>query len=269
MTEPAATGQLLDRSKDLARIESALAEARSGRGRLVVVEGPAGIGKTALLAAARTAAADRGMHVLRSRGTELERDFAFGVVRQLFEPPLADASEVERADLLEAAAGVAAGLLGLPGAPVADGPPASGVDSSFAVFHGLYWLCANLAAVAPLCVVVDDVHWADAASLRYLAFLLTRLEELDAALIVATRPWEAGADAELLTTVLTDPSAEVIELSPLTRSGVAELLEARLGEAPDAAIADTCLRVTRGVPYLVRELAEALSEEGIGGGMRT
>ena len=229
MNQAAATGQLLERSEELARIESALAEARSGRGTFVVVEGPAGIGKTALLAAARTAAADGGMRVLRSRGTELERDFAFGVVRQLFEPPLAEASELERADLLEAAAGVAAGLLGLPGAPAPEGPPASGVDPSFAVLHGLYWLCANLTAVGPLCVVVDDAHWADAASLRYLAFLLTRLEELDASLVVATRPREAGTDAELLATVTTDPSAEVIRLPPLTSAAVAQLLESGLG----------------------------------------
>src|SRR6185436_10195766 len=123
MTGTAVTGPLLERSDELARIESALAEARAGRGTFVVIEGPAGIGKTALLAAGRTAAADCGMRVLRSRGTELEREFAFGVVRQLFEPLLAEASEVERADLLEGAAGVAAGLLGLPGASPADGAP--------------------------------------------------------------------------------------------------------------------------------------------------
>ncbi len=162
------------------------------------------------------------MRVLRSRGTELERDFAFGVVRQLFEPPLAEASERERADLPQAAAGVAAGLLGLPGARPVDGPPSSGVDPSFAILHGLYWLCANLTAVGPLCLVVDDAHWADAPSLRYLAFLLMRLEELDAALVVATRPREAGTDAELLAALMTDPSAEVIRLRPLTRSAVAK-----------------------------------------------
>jgi DNA-binding CsgD family transcriptional regulator len=263
MNQAAATGQLLERSEELARIESALAEARSGRGRFVVVEGPAGIGKTALLAATRAAAADGGMRVLRSRGTELERDFAFGVVRQLFEPPLAEASELERADLLEAAAGRAAGLLGLPGAPPADGPPASGVDPSFAVLHGLYWLCANLAAVGPLCVVVDDAHWADAASLRYLGFLLTRLEELDVALVVATRPREAGTDAELLATVTSDPSAEVIRPPPLTKAAVAELVESRLTGVPDPVFVDACLLATRGTPFLVRVLVEALSEEGI------
>src|SRR6266550_8764591 len=203
MKTAVATGQLLERSEELARIESVLAAARSGLGTFAVVEGPAGIGKTALLAAARTAAADGGMRVLRSRGTELERDFAFGVVRQLFEPPLAEASELERADLLQSAAGVAAGILGLPGAPAVDGTHSSGVDPSFAILHGLYWLCSNLAAVGPLCVVVDDAHWADAPSLRYLAFLLTRLEELDVALVLATRPCEAGTDAELLASLAT------------------------------------------------------------------
>src|SRR5215218_4028003 len=215
-----ATGQLLERSEELARIESALAEARSGRGRFVVVEGPAGMGKTALLAAVRAAAADGGMRVLRSRGTELERDFAFGVVRQLFEPLLAEASELERRDLLQATAGVAAGL------------------------HGLYWLCANLTAVRPLCVVVDDAHWADAASLRYLAFLLTRLEELSAALVVATRPLETGTDAELLATLTTDASAEVIRVPALTRAAVARLVESRLGGVADPAFVDACLTAT-------------------------
>jgi DNA-binding CsgD family transcriptional regulator len=269
MNRAAATARLLERSEELARIESALAEARSGRGTFVVLEGPAGIGKTALLAAARTAAAESGMRVLRSRGTELERDFAFGVARQLFEPALVEASDPERADLLHGAAGVAAGLLGLPGAPSAAPPPSWGVDPSFAILHGLYWLCANLSAADPLCVIVDDAHWADAASLRYLAFLLTRLEELDAALVVAIRPREAAGDAAVLTTVITDPSADVIELSPLTDAAVAELLEAVLGSAPDPVLVDTCLRVTRGTPFLVRELAEALEEGGIGSGVQT
>jgi DNA-binding CsgD family transcriptional regulator len=254
---------LLERSEELARIESALAAARSGRGTFVVVEGPAGIGKTALLAAARTAAAEGGMRVLRSRGTELERDFAFGVVRQLFEPPLAEASELARADLLQGAAGVAGGLLGLPGAPRPDRPPASGIDPSFAVLHGLYWLCANLTAVGPLCVVVDDAHWADAASLRYLAFLLTRLEELDASLVVATRPREEGTDAELLATVTTDPSADVIRLLPLTGAAVAQLVGSRLAGVPDPVFVEACLRATRGSPFLLRVLVDALSEGGI------
>ena len=251
---------LLERHDELARIESTLAEARAGLGSFVVVEGPAGIGKTALLAAARTSAANSGMRVLRSRGTELERDFAFGVVRQLFEPALAEVSELERVDLLQAGPGPTAGLLGLLRAHAVEGPPPPDVDPSFAILHGLYWLCANLAAEDPLCVVVDDAHWADAPSLRYLAFLLPRLEELKVALVLATRPCEAGTDAELLATVTTDPSAEVIRLPPLTQAAVAQLVESRLGGAPDPVFVEACLRATRGMPFLLRELVEALSE---------
>ncbi len=259
----AATGTLLERSEELAWIDRALAEARTGRGRFLVIEGPAGIGKTAVLTAARAAAAESGMRVLRSRGTELERDFAFGVVRQLFEPQLAEASELELADLLQSAAGVAAGILGLPGAPAAGGPHSSAVDPSFAILHGLYWLCANLAAAGPLCIVVDDAHWIDAPSLRYLAFLLTRLEELDVALVLATRPCEAGTDAGLLATVTSDPAADVIRLLPLTSAAVAQLVESRLAGVPDPVFVDACLRATRGTPFLMRVLVDALSEGGI------
>jgi hypothetical protein len=264
MNQATAPEQLLERGQELARIESVLAEARAGRGAFVVIEGPAGIGKTALLATARTAAKSEGMRVLRSRGAELERDFAFGVVRQLFETPLAEASEYERADLLQGAAGLAAGLLGLPGAPPTNGQPSSGVDPSFAILHGLYWLCANLTARGPVCLVVDDIHWADAASLRYLAFLLTRLEELDAALIVATRPREAGTDAELLATLATDPSADVIRLAPLTGAGVAQLVQSRLAVVPDPSFVEACVRATQGMPFLLHELLEALNEARIG-----
>ncbi|MFL5965859.1 MAG: ATP-binding protein [Gaiellaceae bacterium] len=256
----AADALLLERSDELARIELALAEAREGHGRFVVIEGPAGIGKTALLAAVRTAAADGGMRVLRSRGTELERDFAFGVVRQLFEPALVGLSEAERTDLLEAGTGSAGSLLALLGVPAADGPPVPGVDPAFAILHSLYWLCANLAAAEPLCVIVDDAHWADVSSLRYLAFLLPRLDELNVALVVATRPQEAGSDSELLATLTTADTAEVVRLPPLTRAAVVQLVEARLGRAPDPAFVEACVRATRGVPFLMHELVEALRE---------
>jgi DNA-binding CsgD family transcriptional regulator len=253
-------GALLERAEELLRIETALAEARTGRGTFVVVEGPAGIGKTALLAAVRTTAAHEGMRVLRARGVELERDFAFGVVRQLFEPVLADASDVERADLLHGAAGVAAGLLGLPGASATKGNASSDVDPSFAILHGLYWLCANLSAASPLCLVVDDANCADAASLRYLAFLLTRLEDVEIALVLATRPCAERTEGDVIATMKSDFSPDVIRLAPLTGTAVAELVESTLGTAPDPAFVDACLRATRGTPFLLRVLVDALSE---------
>src|SRR5512133_2301705 len=251
---------LLERHEELATIESGLSRARAGFGSFVVVEGPPGIGKTALLAAARTAAVDDGMRVLRSRGTELERDFAFGVVRQLFEPVLADLPEADRVDLLQGGSGPAAGLLGLLGAPAVEGEQLSDVDRSFAILHGLYWLCANLSGAQPLCLVVDDAHWADVPSLRYLAFLLTRLEGLNVAVVVATRSREPGTSAELIDTLTTDPSAEGVRLRPLTRAAVARLVESRLSGVADPVFVAACMRATRGLPFLMHELVEALAE---------
>jgi DNA-binding CsgD family transcriptional regulator len=263
MTGAAVTVPLLERSDELARIESALGEARSGTGTFLVVEGPAGIGKTSLLAAARTAAAENGMRVLRSRATELERDFPFGIVRQLFEPALVEASGSERAELLEGAAGIGAGLLGLAGTPAPARVAGSDFDPSFAILHGLYWLCANLAVAGPLCVVVDDAHWADAPSLRFLAFLVTRLEELNVTLVVATRPSEARTDPEVLARLAESPAADVIRLAPLTHSGVAEVVSSRLQGPADRLFVDACGRATGGTPFLLHELVTALREEGI------
>ena len=96
--------RLLEREPELAAIGDALDEARGGRGRVVLVEAPAGLGKTSLLDAAAAIAAGAGFKVLRARDSELERDFAYGAVRQLLEPVVARASEPERARLFGAAA---------------------------------------------------------------------------------------------------------------------------------------------------------------------
>jgi len=97
----------------LARIGQCLREAIAGRGSLLVLEGPAGIGKTRLVLAAERHGHELGLTVLSARGSELERDFAYGLVRELFEAPLVAASPPERAKLLAGAAGHAARLFGL------------------------------------------------------------------------------------------------------------------------------------------------------------
>ena len=129
--------------------------------------------------------------------------------------------------------------------------------------HGLYWLCANLAAERPLAVVVDDAHWADGASLRFLAFLLPRLEELAAAVLLGARPAEAGPSQELLAALTTDPATEVVTVAPLTIRAVATLVAAGLGVEPEPAFAAACWEATGGTPFLVRTLVEALREERI------
>jgi DNA-binding CsgD family transcriptional regulator len=255
---------LLERDQELERIRRCLGRAQEGQGGVLVVAGRAGIGKTALLAAARDTAVGEGFRVLRARGAELEREFAFGVVRQLVEPVLAGASEAERTSLLKGPPGVAARVLGLPG--VADertATPPVAPDPSFAVMHGLYWLCVNLAAERPLTLVVDDAHWADCASLRFLAFLLPRLEELRVAMLMGTRPAEAGENQELLAALTLDPSTELVRLRPLTAAGVARFVAASVGAEPDEDFAVACREATGGTPFLLGTLVEALREERV------
>lgn len=102
------------------------------------------------------------MAVLSAGGSELERSFGFGTVRQLFEPTLAAAEPARRRELLEGSARLAAPALGLePAEPLTEQE-----DARFAMIHGLYWLTANLAAERPLLLWVDDLQWVDEPSVR-------------------------------------------------------------------------------------------------------
>jgi predicted ATPase len=96
--------RLPERDDELRAIDVAIRAARAGDGTVVLIEGPAGIGKTSLLDAARRRATERGMTVIAGHGAILESDFGFGVVRQLFEPLIAAASDSDRHRLLEGAA---------------------------------------------------------------------------------------------------------------------------------------------------------------------
>ena len=158
-------GRLLERGDELQRFVSAIALAKVDNGQVVTLEGSAGIGKTRLLRAAMELAAASGVVVVSARGGQMESEFAFGVVRQLFEPVLAAAETGEREALLDGSAAPAAWVVGVTSPAGEDETP--GGDRGFATLHGLYWLTANLAGHAPLLMAVDDAHWADAPSLRF------------------------------------------------------------------------------------------------------
>ena len=170
-----ATTPLLERAAQVAAIRGLADAARGGDGRLVVIEGSAGIGKTRLLGEGRAIADSLGMRVLSARGGEFEGEFAYGIVRQLFEPLIATATPDARAELMAGAAGLAEPLFATSQlAAPHDGPG----EGSFAILHGLYWLTANVALQTPTLLAVDDLHWADDASLRWLVYLRRRLEGL-------------------------------------------------------------------------------------------
>ena len=243
--------QLLEREHDLTELEGLLAGARAGRGALALVEGPAGQGKTALLRALRSAADAADMRVLTATGGELQRDFAFGVARQLFEPVVSD-------ELLAGAAGLAGPIFS-----VSEDEEVAGV--SHARLHGLFWLCANLAERQPLVLVVDDAHWADPPSLRFLDVLARRVEDLAAVVAVGTRPAEPGAEQALLDGLLEVPATRTFRPAPLSAGAIAQLAAGALGQEPDPAFTAAAAASTGGNALFERELLRAARDAGLSG----
>jgi DNA-binding CsgD family transcriptional regulator len=250
---------ILRRDDELARLADGVEAAARGQGGIVLVVGPAGIGKTALVREARRLAVGRKLRVLGAAASELDREFPFGLVHQLLDTVVAEADSERRERLLAGAAGRAEVVL----AP-SDGSDLP-EDPGHAVVHGLYWLLANLADEAPLVLLVDDLHWADRASLRLLEYLARRIESLPVLVVATLRPTEPGAHADLLLALETAPAAAVVRPHPLDESAVAELLGAAVGGEPEAAFVSACAEATGGNPLLLRVLAAQAAEQGLAG----
>jgi DNA-binding CsgD family transcriptional regulator len=238
---------LVERDQELAALERLLADARSGNGSALLVEGSAGIGKTSLLAAARRRASESEMRVLHGRGTELEREYPLGVARQCLEPAIRPDADRER--LLQGAARLAG--------PVLLDVPEMLEATPIGILHGLYWLVANLADEAPVLLVVDDAHWADEPSLRFLAYVARRVESLPVALLIAARPSEEGA----LAAIGDEAATTRIEPPALGLDGVGRFL--REHGPVDGAFARACHDATGGNPFLLGELVRALRADGV------
>ncbi len=258
--------ELLGRGLELEALRSFVAATVGGSGRLVVVEGEAGIGKTELIRATRDEATRQGMRVLPCRGSEFERELPFGLVRQLFEPALREASESERAELLAGAAAPAGAIVsagGLSERPDGFGEPLLG--ASFTALYALFWLASNLCEARPMVLALDDFHWADVASLRFLQFLAPRLEGLRLLVVMAVRIAEGGAAAQWAAGLGADPAVEVLRPGALSVRAVSELVLARLGEGVDDGFCSACHEVSGGNPFLLRELLSSLDELGVRG----
>jgi class 3 adenylate cyclase/DNA-binding CsgD family transcriptional regulator len=246
---------LLERAEELAAVDAAIASALGGAGRLVVIEGPAGIGKTSLLGEGRARAAASGLTVLYARASELEAAFSFGVVRQLFEAAVTTAPEDERSRLLGGAASQAARLFN------AGEGGGSSEEDVYALLHGLYWLTVNLAEVRPLALAVDDVQWSDPPSLRWLAYLARRLEGVPVYVLATLRPIED--EHPLLAELLADPATTIVRPNALSAPSVTELVQQELGADAEEAFSLACHTATGGNPLLLRELLRTLAGEDV------
>ena len=253
---------LLERDFEVRALKRALDGLARGRGGVVSVESAASLGKTALLQQACELAAEAGFALLSARGAELEREFTFGVVRQLFESALPGAGE-DRQRLFAGAARAAESLFAatdLAGGPndARPGDSGSGSGSVYSLLNGLYRLLVNLAETVPVVVLIDDAHWADSASLRFLGFLARRMDSVAVTVIVASRSGSRDGSA-LLDDLLTASDTTVLEPKGLSESAVAELVRRSLGRDADEEFCAACHAVTAGNPLFVRELLRVLA----------
>jgi class 3 adenylate cyclase/DNA-binding CsgD family transcriptional regulator len=247
---------LLERDQELTAINRLVEEPTSAR--FIAIDGRPGMGKTQLVLAARDAAQRHGMRVLSARGAELEHEFGYGVVRQLFEPLLVNLDPADEAQLLSGPAAFAGRLFRE--AELAAAP--EGQDVGFAMLHGLYWLAVNIGGRRPTLLAIDDLHWADAATLRWMTYLIPRLEGVPLAVLLASRPPEMSREPALLEQILADPNAIVLRPGPLHSESVASMTYAAFFDEPSAAFVDACREATGGNPLFLRALIDTLKEEG-------
>jgi DNA-binding CsgD family transcriptional regulator len=240
--------KLLERDAESLELRRALGEAQHERGQLVLIEAPAGLGKSSLLWATAVQAAEAGFLCMRTRASELEHDFAYGCIRRLLEPVVARSNKDERDRLFEDAAAHCS--------PLFIGSDASRAslssDAGFALPHGLYWLLNNLSRERVLALCIDDLQWCDVESLRFLNYLAPRLDGL-ALIVLATVRARENVTPDLAR-LLGAPEAIVLRPMPLSVDAVAALCELRLASKVSDEFAAACHAATNGNPFFLETL---------------
>ncbi|MER6030068.1 AAA family ATPase [Streptomyces sp. NPDC001851] len=259
---------LIERRRELQALDTAFKELRRttdgvprARHRgLLAFSGPAGLGKTALITQARERAAASGFTVLSGRGAETEQRSAFRVVRQLVQPWLARMEGAELRALLGSWYDVMAGVLGLEARGPAPAPDPTGVR------EGLDWVMTRLIMKkAPVVLLLDDLHWADAESLSWLDSFASRVDDLPLLIVIAYRPDELPSDAGELRTLVGHHGDRPHDLAHLTADGVAQIIRTEVGEAAEDVFCKECWSATGGSPFETVELAIGLGKRKLSG----
>ncbi|GAA3291981.1 AAA family ATPase [Streptomyces cinereospinus] len=259
---------MFERDRELQDLEAALSDLRGaadgtpyrGRGRLIAFTGPAGLGKTRLLAEARARAVAHGCTVLSGRGGENEQELAFHLVRQLVQPALAGLDQQGLRTFLGSWYDIVAVVLGLEATDDGQMPDPTGVRD------GLDWVMTCLTVQqAPVVLILDDLHWADVESLGWLTSFAGRTDGLPLLIVVAYRPNELPPEAASFRALVTGQGTRPYPLAPLTREAVARIVREELGDTADDEFCEECFDVTGGSPFEAVELAIRLGERRLTG----
>ncbi|MFB7171962.1 AAA family ATPase [Streptomyces sp. NPDC056254] len=253
---------MVEREAELAIVDEALDQLTGpgpdAGGALLAFSGPAGLGKTALLAEVRRRAHTRSCTVLAARGGEQEQSQPFHVARQLIQPQLAGTSEQELRAALGSWYSIVGPALGLC-APEQGAPP-----DPQGLRDGLDWVLTHLVVKrAPVTLVLDDAHWADPESLSWLAAFAPRAEHLPLLLVVAYRPDELPAHADAFRTLPGRAGQVPLPLAPLTSAAVAALVREAVGDDADDTFCEEAWAVTAGNPFEAVELTAKIRGKGL------
>lgn len=253
---------LVGRAAELDVLRAALSQAQSGRGRLVAVSGDAGIGKTRLVEELVAAADVPPARVLWGRCLEQEGAPSYWPwVRALRALAAARGIEALRDDVGTDAAALAPIL---PELIAADGgaprwPAGNELEARYRLFEGVVALL-RAAAAEPLVLVLEDVHWADEASLALLEYVASELDRTHLLLIVTYRERKRPRLPRALGDAVR--RGQRIVLRGLDRDDVGAIVAAVAGDAPPPAMVDRIAEITDGNPFFLGEVVRALETDG-------
>jgi len=259
---------LIGREAELARLAAALEGALAGHGQVLLLTGEAGIGKTRLAEAAAAQARARGFEVRVGCAYERLGAPAFWLWIQILEEfvrewspeALAEALGSRAAQLAQLVPELAERLPGLPPLPTADPEVAR-----FPLFRAVVRFLTEAARQRPLVLILEDLQWADTASMRLLEMLLGALRGSRLLLIGTYRDEQVGPEHplnEMLAELWRQAAGETIQLAGLSRAEVGRLLEAKLEFAPPPALAVAIHERTQGNPFFVTQVLHTLEAEG-------
>jgi class 3 adenylate cyclase len=263
-----AGGVFVGREAQVHELRGGLEDALSGKGRIQLLVGEPGIGKTRTAEELATYATLRGAQALWGRCYEGEGAPAYWPWVQIIRAyahdrePKTLLSEMGpgAADIAEVVSELRERLPGLPAPPQLDAE-----EARFRLFDSITNFLRNASSQQPIVLIVDDLHWADKPSLLLLQFLTRELEGSRLLVLGTYRDVEVGRQhplEETLAELARNPRCSRVLLRGLSEPDVARFIEFSAGQTPPAALVQAVYRETEGNPFFVHEVVRLLQADG-------